>query len=43
VQSRSDGAPLAVMTFNVGTFNGKPADIQHVARIAAKPEAPDFL
>lgn len=31
------------MTFNVGTFNGKPADISRIASIAAKPEAPDVL
>ena len=37
------GTPLAVMTFNVGTFNGKSADINRVASIAAKPEVPDML
>ena len=31
------------MTFNVGTFNGKPADISLVASIAVNPEAPDIL
>jgi hypothetical protein len=37
------GTPLAVMTFNVGTFNGKPADISRVASIAGNPEAPDIF
>ena len=43
VQCRHVGTPLAVMTFNVGTFNGKPADISRVASIAGNPEAPDML
>ncbi|MFH0727009.1 MAG: hypothetical protein V2B19_11800 [Pseudomonadota bacterium] len=43
VQSRPDGTPLSVMTFNVGTFNGKPADISRIESIARIPEAPDIL
>jgi uncharacterized protein (DUF1778 family) len=34
---------LFIMTFNVATFNGKPADISRIASIAAKPETPDML